>query len=266
MFNLRSLTKKWLPAPLVSALRVLRDLSKALARKEDRRASLAFLRQPCPNASFLQRLVLIGRIYWISACIQSPHTQKEILTFVKTILTLPSICSGVVLEAGCFKGSSTAKFSLAAALAGRRLVVVDSFEGIPANRENHGKNIFGGEAVFDEGDYCGTLDEVKNNVRRYGDISVCSFIKGWLEDTLPNFRDPVAAAYIDVDLASSTRTCLKYLYPIVQNGGVLFSQDGHLPLVIDVLEDEKFWLYEVGYPKPEIEGLGIAKLVKISKR
>lgn len=45
------------------------------------------------------------------------------------------------------------------------------------------------------------------------------FIKGWFEDTMPVFNERIIAAYIDVDLASSTKTCLKYLYPLLVPGG-----------------------------------------------
>jgi hypothetical protein len=51
------------------------------------------------------------------------------------------------------------------------------------------------------------------------------------------------------------RTCLKYLYPLLQPGGVLYSQDGHLPLVCDLFDGDKFWEQEVGVRKPAIEGL-----------
>jgi hypothetical protein len=58
---------------------------------------------------------------------------------------------------------------------------------------------------------------------------------------------------------------LKYLYPLLEPGGVLYSQDGHLPLVIDVFNDRSFWRNEVGYARPEVIGLGEKKLIKIVK-
>jgi O-methyltransferase len=75
----------------------------------------------------------------------------------------------------------------------------------------------------------------------------------------------VVAAYLDVDLAASTRECLKYLYPLLRVGGVLISQDGHLPLVIQVLDDDVFWSREVGCAKPAMPGLGRQKLIRIVK-
>ena len=80
------------------------------------------------------------------------------------------------------------------------------------------------------------------------------------------FNKRIAAAYLDVDLASSTKTCLKYLYPILVPGGVIISQDGDFPLVIEVYNDDQFWEEEVGCKKPYIEGLGERKLIKIVKR
>jgi O-methyltransferase len=154
---------------------------------------------------------------------------------------------------------------LAAELAGRDLLVFDSFRGIPSNAERHQEDIFGEPVHFAQGDYRATLEEVKANVTKYGRIGSCRFIEGWLEDTLPQFTERVCAAYLDVDLASSTRACLKYLYPLLEPGGVLFSQDGHLPLVIEVLDDNNFWSNEVGYDKPRIHGLRKQKLIRIVK-
>jgi O-methyltransferase len=172
---------------------------------------------------------------------------------------------GVMVEAGSFKGGSTAKLSLAAKLAGRRLFVFDSFEGLPNHDEPHGDTIFGEQTNFAPRSYCGALDEVIDNIRRFGELSVCEFRKGWFEDTMPDFLEPVAVAYIDVDLVSSTKTCLKYLYPLLVPGGAIFSQDGHLPLVTHAIGDAKFWEAEVGYPMPPIEGLGRKKLLRIEK-
>lgn len=237
----------------------------AISDWSDVRACATFLLRSFPNASLAARTRLIRSLYKISASVTSPHTQKEVLRYIQAILELPPSAPGVVVEAGCWRGSSTAKFSLAAALAGRELVVFDSFQGLPSNQEAHDKNIYGGWVQFREGDLCAPLNEVKTNVSRFGDISRCRFVQGWFADTLPSFHERVAAIYLDVDLVSSTQTCLKYLYPLLEPGGTLCSQDGHLPLVIELLDDDDFWRSEVGCEKPEIFGLGTEKLVTIIK-
>jgi O-methyltransferase len=199
-------------------------------------------------------------MYAISEEVSCPHLQSEVLAFMEAILSIPPSSSGCVVEAGCYKGGSTSKFSLAAKAAGRRLVVFDSFAGIPENDEKRG-----GKYIHAPGIWCGTLDEVKANISTHGDISVVDLVPGLFDATMPEFTKPIAAAYIDVDLASSTKTCLKYLYPLLIPGGFFYSQDGHLANVIQVYDDDEFWRNEVGFPKPHIEGLRTQKLIKIVK-
>jgi O-methyltransferase len=258
VIGIKTALKHILPKPIITTLRVLQE-------PIDLFACISFLLNPSVAIALQDRFRLIKQLYAVTFSVKSPHTQKEVLSYIGTILALPAHKSAVVVEVGCFKGSSTAKFSLAADLVGKELVVFDSFQGIPDNDEPHDKNIFGAEAKFVKGDWCGPLEEVKNNVAKYGKINRCRFVPGWVDDTLPKFHEPILAIYIDVDLASSTRTCLKYLYPLLETGGVLYSQDGHLPLVIDVFNDEQFWLNEIGCRKPTIEGLGVKKLIKIVK-
>lgn len=252
--------KRRLPGGLRLLYRILqqRDL-------RDTASALRFLASPTAMASLPARFYLLKRIYEANAGIDCPHTQDEMLQFSKAILDVPASVPGCVVEAGCFKGGSTAKFSIAAKLAHRQLFVFDSFEGLPQNAEPHKLSIFGEHINFSRGQYRGPIDEVKENVSTYGDGDVCVYEKGWFEQTMPQFSRPIIAAYVDVDLASSTRTCLKYLYPLLQPGGYLFSQDAHLPLVIEVLKDSEFWEKEVGCPRPAVAGLGEKKLVRIQK-
>ncbi len=203
----------------------------------------------------------------ISKNVKCPHNQSHILTFVTALLRLPPQAGGGIVEAGCFKGGSTAKFSLIARRLGRPLVVFDSFEGLPDNSEKHDRTIWGNSIRdwFKPKEFCGSLEEVTANVKKYGEIDVCRFEKGWFEDTMPRFTEKVSAVYLDVDLASSTRTCLKYLYPKIVPGGVLVSQDGDFPLVIEVFDDDDFWRKEIGCVKPKIEGLHESKMITIVK-
>jgi len=223
--------------------------------------------------SYWQRLAYHARFRHISRVLRRqwntkvPHHNSQILAFVDAIHSLPPSLEGCIVEAGCFKGASAAKFSIAAKKTGRQLVLFDSFEGLPENEEPHDRSILGHSIQdwFKGGEFCGSLAEVKATIAAFGHIEACNFIKGWFEDTMPHFKDRIAAAYIDVDLASSTETCLKYLYPLIVPGGVLFSQDGDFPLVIKILDDDQFWEQHVGCKKPVIEGLGTDKLLRIIK-
>ncbi len=258
MSNWRNILKSIFPGEVTYLFRLLRD-------RADGRAVLTFLGNSRLPMSLVDRIRLVHKMCAVTHHVEVAHTEEEMISVITSILQISGDIPGVVVEAGCFKGASTAKFSLAASRAGRKLVVFDSFRGIPSNTEDHGRNIFGDSVNFPEGDYSGSLEEVRNNIANYGQLGMCEFHEGWFDDTMPLFSEPVTTAYIDVDLASSTRTCLRYLYPRLVEGGELYSQDGHLPLVIDVFRDKAFWRDEVGCEPPAVEGLGERKLIKIVK-
>ncbi len=65
------------------------------------------------------------------------------------------------------KGGSTAKLSLAVSMA-ERLFMFDSFVGLLPNDEPHETTMYGGKVDFTGGQYCGSLNEVKDNVRCHG--------------------------------------------------------------------------------------------------
>lgn len=241
----------------------LRYLVACAKNTRDWKSALRFLFRRDLPLPFWLRLKYIAQVYWISLNVWCAHTQEEIFEVAAAALKVPQDVQGTLIEAGCFKGGSTAKFSLLARLTNRRLVAFDSFEGLPENDESTQLSILGEVPNFSPGVYRGTLDEVTENVRRFGDLTRCTFVKGWFDDTMPAFADRIVVGYLDVDLASSTKTCLKFLFPKLQAGGSILTQDGHLPLVIQVLDDDHFWETEVGRSKPQMEGLHTRKLVRI---
>jgi len=209
--------------------------------------------------SFDEQKQWLKRLKTIDRHVTCAHNPSHVLRFLLAVLKLPPGMEGCIVEAGAYKGGGTSKISILAKHAKRKLFVFDSFCGLPDNNEPHEKSTLGHsiEGWFQGGSFNGSLAEVKSNVENYGAIEVCEFIQGWFEDTMPKFKEPIALAYLDVDLASSTRTCLKHLFPLLQPGGAIFSQDGDFPLVIDVFRNESFWKTEVGCNQmPIIEGLG----------
>jgi O-methyltransferase len=229
----------------------------------DRAAILAFLRAPYPVAlSLRQRLALVARFVTTTNHVRTYHTQAEMLAVADRILRLAGRPGLTVVEAGSGKGGSTAKLSLVVRLAGGRLVVFDSFRGIPPNDEVH-RNLWGRRVTFRAGAFRGRLPSVRRTVARFGAPEVCEFRKGWFAETLPRFEGHVDVALLDVDLIGSTRTCLEHLVPRLRPGGIVFTQDGHLHAVVDLLGAARFWREEVGVEPPRIEGLGASKLLAI---
>ena len=242
--------------------RALKSLEYLLSR--DRRAAFAFLVGPYSTLPLRQRAAVIAQFIRITNQIRAYHTQTELLTVADRILRLAGRPNLTVVEAGTGKGASTAKLSLICRAAGARLFVFDSFRGLPDNAEVH-RHRDGRTIRFREGAFTGRLAQVRRTVATLGALEVCEFRKGWFDQTLPGFAEPVDVALLDVDLLQSTRTCVRWLYPNLRAGGSIFSQDGHLEAIVDLLQSDEFWNTELGVPRPQIAGLGRDKLLEIRR-
>ena len=204
------------------------------------------------NLSIEQKKEILERFDEIKKNVILSHSANELIYPAKFILSFPKI-KGCIVETGCYKGGSTAKLSIISKLCNRKLYVIDSFEGLPEEYEEGLTKTESGYSVdLKGGEYCGTLEEVKSNIKQYGEISVCEFIKGWYKDTLPEFKEEIFAVFCDVDFVQSTRECIKYLYPQIVNGGYFFTQDAHFPKIRELFEDEDFWKNEVGVEVPRL--------------
>jgi O-methyltransferase len=179
------------------------------------------------------------RIDWSVEC---AHRPSEIVAITRAFRDLPAGC---MIEAGCWRGGSSTKFSLLCARFGRSLVVYDSFEGVQVHEVAPDQYNFAGE-------YAAPLEVALTNVTRYGDIGVTKFVKGWFSDTLA--VDPpadIAIAYIDCDVAEGTCDALKGICATRVPNGVVFSQDYHIIPVRELLDSPKTW-QEIGCPPPQI--------------
>ena len=119
----------------------------------------------------LRKLALGVRMFLNTVRIRNGTSYKTHLAMALKILETPPEVVGDVIECGTWKGGSAANLSLVCRIVGRRLKIFDSFEGLPAgesgDREAH---------HYRSGDYCGTLEEVRRNIRRYGAIESCEFL------------------------------------------------------------------------------------------
>lgn len=185
---------------------------------------------------------------------------QEHLEMAAAIFSVPPSMQGAVLECGCFKGTSTANLSLACRLANRKLYVCDSFDGLPAPSPDdtvHSTVYTPRSVRYKKGQYRASLEEVQQNITRYGCIEVCQFVKGWFEDTLPHLNNlPLILISLDVDLNSSLRTCLKYLWPRLQVGSKLFSHEAQDLDFISLFFDNAWWQSTLGETAPGFIGAG----------
>ncbi|MCK6545232.1 class I SAM-dependent methyltransferase [Myxococcota bacterium] len=256
-------SKRWfVPRGLGSTGRKLQTVRFLLTR--DRSAVLRFLAARYPiDFPILERVALLRQFAHITHEVRGYHTLAEILAVCDQLFHLAGRPGLTLVECGAGSGSSTAKLSLAAKKAGARLVVFDSFRGIPENDERH-HLLDGRELVFLRGAFKGRLTTVKKRVETLGAIDVCTFHKGLFSETLPSFTDPVDVVLLDVDLASSTRECTAHFFPRLRAGGALFSQDGHLQATVDLYRDPSFWRC-LGVEPPSIEGLGRDKHLRVPR-
>lgn len=230
----------------------------------DRDEVARFLRASYPfDFPLRDRLRFLADITKTTNAVRGYHTLEEILRVCHHIF----LCAGrddlTVVECGAGSGSSTAKLSLATKIAGGRLVVFDSFQGIPENDEQH-HLLDGRELVFRRGAFKGRLTAVKKRVAEFGVPELCSFHKGLFADTLSAFDGHVDVALFDVDLISSTEQCTSHFYPRLRDGGAIFSQDGHLRATVDLYEREDYWA-GMPSPPPKIDGLGTGKMLRVTK-
>jgi O-methyltransferase len=189
------------------------------------------------------------------ACPHSPFQFPLLSTYLEDLDV-----EGPIVELGVFKGGSTAKLSLLAKKTNRKLYVCDSFQGLPKpviEGENESP-IFdtSNSFVFQEGEFAGSLDEVKKNVTEYGAIEVCEFVPGFFNESLPTLDVSPALIFIDVDYVSSARDCLKYLWPRLKKNGYLFTHEAHMEDYIKGCMDMKWWQETLGEPPPLMFGAG----------
>lgn len=198
------------------------------------------------------RSAILRRQRAIHRRVPCPHFPEEIEAVTNGILERAEI-AGAVAEFGCFKGGSTAKLSLACAHAGKRLLVFDSFEGLPEPADWDVEHRIERPRRFRRGEYAGSLDEVRRNVARYGRIDVCEFVPGWFSDTLAARPEGemFAVAFVDVDLAESTRTVLEHVWPRLVPGGAVFVHHATDAKLQDVIEEVLDGAHELFAPRLE---------------
>lgn len=190
-----------------------------------------------PALARLRLLVAFLRIDWTVLHAHKPAEMARMLLRLGERRAHPG---EVVVEAGCWRGGSTAKFSLACWELGYGLEVYDSFEGVAAHEVNDDETDFAGHYATGE-------DLVRANVAATGDISVCAFHKGWFADTLRHgVGKPVRMLYVDCDIAEGTREALEGCLHELVDDGLVYSQDFHIRPVREYLETPSTWA-DLGY-------------------
>lgn len=176
---------------------------------------------------------------------------KAHLAMALKIFETPPNVAGDILECGTWQGGSAVNLSLVCKMTGRKLLIYDSFEGLPVGKAEDR------QGFYETGEYCGSLDLVKQNIERYGAIEVCEFVKGWFDTTLPELDRPIFLAFVDVDLELSLETCVRYIWPNLIEKGYIFI-DEYVGLdYCSIFWSEEYWKKYFDRTPPGLIGSGV---------
>lgn len=156
------------------------------------------------------------------------QTESELRHFQEGLTKVKEV-EGDLIEVGVFEGG-TAKL-MADAYPDRNIYLFDTFEGLPDNiRVDKGdsKNYVVGHCK-------GTLDTAKdyllmsvrqNGVKVWIDRPNVFFYKGIFPETADPVKDKkFCLAHIDVDLYQGTKDSLEFIYPRMNQGGLIIVHD-----------------------------------------
>jgi O-methyltransferase len=207
----------------------------------------------------IQKLRLLRQIKCNVSSVVSATGWNEHLLLVTRVLSLPADLDGDVIECGCFKGASTSSLSLACHMTGRRLIVCDSFEGLPPIADHdvvHVSEAAGRFETYSAGEYAGSMEEVRSNVDKYGNLAACDFVKGYFEHTLPALDRRAVMVFLDVDLHESLKTCIVNLWPKVCDYGYVYTHEAQQLDYVALFFDREFWMTNFGVKQPGLIGAG----------
>ncbi|MEW6077215.1 MAG: TylF/MycF/NovP-related O-methyltransferase [Thermodesulfobacteriota bacterium] len=143
-------------------------------------------------------------------------------------------------------------------VAGRRVWLADSFEGLPAP-DKAAYPSDSASAFHTCPELAVDMEQVKNNFRKYDllDDQVV-FLKGWFKDTLPVAPvEQIALLRLDGDLYESTMQALTALYDKVSENGYIIIDDYHcVPQCAQAVEDFCA-LKNIAPVICEIDGVGV---------
>lgn len=194
------------------------------------------------NLPLKQRLQLLFRFLKVDWNVPHAHSPREITAICRELISQGSI-GGEMIEAGCWQGGSSCKFSLLCKMLGTRLHIYDSFEGVEPQKFDHS---WSKQEQWDNTSYAGQYasgeDVLRSHLEQFGEIEVCQIYKGWFSETIQKgVAFPVKAAYIDCDLIKGTLEVLEGVLPSLVKDGLVFSQDFHIKSINKCLADVKTW-------------------------
>ena len=208
------------------------------------------------------KLLIIKKLKYSLVNINSAtdlNTQILIMCKVLELNKAKNCNTSTIVECGTFKGATAIALSIACKITNRKLIIYDSFKGLPNSEREIGKRNYPHlkfTGYYSKGMYSGSLEEVKKNMYIYGDLSVCEFRKGFFLNTLPKHKEKIDFLFLDVDLVSSTKDCIKYLWPYLSNNSYVFTDDACDMDVVKIWFSKEWWNKNLKIEPPGFVGSG----------
>jgi len=211
-----------------------------------------------------EKLALLRQFRINNREVERGSTIVEHLELAKGILAIPPEVEGAVVECGCYKGGVSVNLSLVCKAVGRRFLICDSFEGLPPVAEYDQVHVAphhtaeGITGHYEEGEFsAGSIDVVKENLRRYGSLEVCDFLVGYFDESMARLDTSVAMAFLDVDLIDSLRPCLVAIWPRLAIGCRVYVHEADDLDFVATFFEREWWEREIGGAPPGCVGAGI---------
>ena len=190
------------------------------------------------------RIDLLNKFLTINQNIESATSLEVHITLAKNLLELPVVNeASFIVECGSFKGASTSVLSLICDIIERKIIVYDSFKGLP--KDNFDQKIIyphlNLSGYYKEGMFKSNLNEFELNVSKFGNIKNCIIREGFFEESLKLHKEKIDFIFLDVDLLTSTKTCIKYLWPYLKNEHKIFTDDSCDLNNVKIWFDEIWW-------------------------
>lgn len=243
--------------------RPTRIFSRALSLLNSAPIVLAFLGDPeigrAYGVGFRAKLRLLIQFAANTKRLPTLSHIREHLEMARALLAVPPDLKGDVVECGCYLGGSSVNISLVCALTGRRLLIYDSFEGLPEPGDHdrvHENLNQGYPDEYFKGRFAASMEMVRDNLKALGKAECCELIQGFFDQTLPGTGHDVVMAFLDVDLIDSLKPCLIGLWPKIASGCRVYVHEASSLSLIALFFDHGWWQENLDQPAPGFVGSG----------
>jgi hypothetical protein len=197
---------------------------------------------------------LLEKLQEFTDFLNEPGIRSNILYIARMIQIKPER-KGVIVE--CGNGRSTPFFALVCKEFGRHLFSFDSFQGLPDDGgEQH---VFPWQkryGFYYKGMQLTTKDQIEKWLEKVKCSDVCTLVEGDVADSLRFFHETIALAFLDLDLVESTKSAIKYVWPLMVDGAMMFTHEAIDMECCRVFFDDEWWQQNLNCKSPGYIGSG----------